>query len=96
MEGPAGWAELSPPSGVQTRPRISAPVAFVQAWGRSNRREPQWTSWIACRQLAAMDRPYLFGSNTAWRARIAAVLEDRDQAVALLRQAYREGQSFGL
>jgi len=46
--------------------------------------------------LAALDRPYLWGSNTLWRARIAALLGDREQAVELLRQSFNEGNSLRL
>ena len=46
--------------------------------------------------LATLDRPYLMGSNTQWRARIAAVLGERERAVALLRDAYREGVGYDL
>jgi serine/threonine protein kinase len=41
-------------------------------------------------QLAAMP-PELLGGNTLWRARIAAQLGDRDQAVSLVRAAMAEG-----
>lgn len=42
--------------------------------------------------LAAIDRPYLFGEPTFWRARIAAVLGDDQGALDLLRQSFREGR----
>ena len=42
-------------------------------------------------RLALLDRPYLRGVNTWWRARIAAVLGRRDEAVRLLERSYREG-----
>ncbi len=41
--------------------------------------------------LQELDRPYLRGSKTRWRAAIAAALGDRDRAVRLLQQAIREG-----
>jgi tetratricopeptide (TPR) repeat protein len=41
--------------------------------------------------LAALDRPYMHGQNTYLRARIAALLGKHDEAVRLLRQAWREG-----
>ncbi len=47
-------------------------------------------------EIAALDRPYLWGSNTLWRARIAAVLGDERTAVDLLRQAFNEGLSYGI
>ena len=44
--------------------------------------------------LAELDLPHLRGAHTAWRARIAAYLEQGEVAVQLLRQAIREGQSY--
>jgi hypothetical protein len=41
--------------------------------------------------LRDLERPYLYGSHTLWRARIAAVLGDHDRAVVLLREAFAEG-----
>jgi TolB-like protein/tetratricopeptide (TPR) repeat protein len=41
--------------------------------------------------LASLEQPHLRGHNTYQRARIAALLGDRDQAVRLLGQAHREG-----
>jgi len=45
-------------------------------------------------QLAAVDRPYLNGFHTYWRSRIAAVLEDRESAVRLLREAVAAGSPY--
>jgi tetratricopeptide (TPR) repeat protein len=42
-------------------------------------------------QLAGIRRPDLFGEPTLWRARISAQLGDKDQAVALMRNALAEG-----
>jgi tRNA A-37 threonylcarbamoyl transferase component Bud32/tetratricopeptide (TPR) repeat protein len=42
--------------------------------------------------LETLDRPYLRGTNTMWRSRIAAALGDGENAVALLRQARAEGR----
>jgi tetratricopeptide (TPR) repeat protein/predicted Ser/Thr protein kinase len=41
--------------------------------------------------LAAMDARYLNGSHTYWRARIAALLGETEEAVRLLQQSYDEG-----
>ncbi len=46
------------------------------------------------RWLAAQKRPYLNGEHTYHRARLAAILGDRDRAVALYRQAVDEGFGF--
>jgi tetratricopeptide (TPR) repeat protein/TolB-like protein len=53
-------------------------------------------AWRISEELAAMDRPYLRGSHTSWRARIAAVLVDREQAVELLHQSFSEGYPYGI
>ncbi len=44
--------------------------------------------------LKRTNRPYLFGSQTYWRARIAAILGQQESAVALLREALAQGQSY--
>jgi predicted Zn-dependent protease len=46
--------------------------------------------------LRDLDRPYLRGIHTLWRARIAALLGERDTALGLLREAIAQGQPFGL
>ncbi|MEJ2218596.1 MAG: hypothetical protein P8099_18555, partial [Gemmatimonadota bacterium] len=48
------------------------------------------------RQLAALPSPRSHGAITLWRARIAATLGRRDQAVRLLRQAFNEGLGYGI
>jgi tetratricopeptide (TPR) repeat protein len=47
-------------------------------------------------QLGNLDRPYLFGSNTLWQARIAAMLGETVEAVGLLRRAFSERVYYGL
>ncbi len=42
-------------------------------------------------ELRGLDRPYLFGKATAWRARIAAALGEHERAITLLRHALSEG-----
>jgi tetratricopeptide (TPR) repeat protein len=46
--------------------------------------------------LRGLDRPYLRGQHTYWRARIAALLGEEDEAVRLLWQSVGEGVPFGL
>jgi DNA-binding SARP family transcriptional activator/predicted Zn-dependent protease len=46
--------------------------------------------------LGDLDRPYLLGQHTYCRARIAALLGEREEAVRLLWQAVGEGISFGV
>src|SRR5207249_10747944 len=43
------------------------------------------------RTLAGLKRPYLFGRHTVWRARIRALLGEREVAVGLLREAIAGG-----
>src|SRR6184192_980351 len=43
------------------------------------------------RTLADLKRPYSFGRHTVWRARIQALLGERDVAVGLLREAIAQG-----
>jgi tetratricopeptide (TPR) repeat protein len=45
-------------------------------------------------QLEATTTPYLRGRHTRWRAAIAALLGEREQAVALVREAHAQGYSY--
>jgi hypothetical protein len=38
----------------------------------------------------------LFGSHTYWRACIAAHLGDKQKAVKLLKEAFNQGQNYGV
>ncbi len=44
--------------------------------------------------LENIDRPYIFGSHTYWRARIAAILGERENAVKLFREALAQGETY--
>jgi tetratricopeptide (TPR) repeat protein/predicted Ser/Thr protein kinase len=46
------------------------------------------------KELEEDKRPYLFGNPTYWRARIAALLGDKEGAVNLLRQAIEQGFAY--
>jgi tetratricopeptide (TPR) repeat protein len=46
------------------------------------------------KELEEDKRPYLFGNPAYWRARIAALLGDKEAAVNLLRQATKEGYTY--
>jgi tetratricopeptide (TPR) repeat protein len=48
----------------------------------------------AARWLEDLDRPYLFGTDKFYRAKIAAQLEEPMEAVYLLREAFAEGYGF--
>jgi DNA-binding SARP family transcriptional activator/TolB-like protein/predicted Zn-dependent protease len=43
--------------------------------------------------LTALERPYLLGEHTYWRARIAALLGEPERAVGWLQEAYAQGRS---
>ncbi len=47
------------------------------------------------RTLQAMNPRYLYGRQTMWRARIHAVLGERDSAVALVQEAFAQGYPRG-
>ena len=47
------------------------------------------------RALQAMSPRYLYGRHTMWRARIHAVLGERDAAVALVQEAFAQGYPRG-
>jgi tetratricopeptide (TPR) repeat protein len=47
-------------------------------------------------ELADLELPYLNGAHTLWRARIAALLGERDEAIDLLRRALGEGVGHGI
>jgi serine/threonine protein kinase/tetratricopeptide (TPR) repeat protein len=46
--------------------------------------------------LKNLKLPYLFGANTYQRACIAAILGDKEQAVALLKESFLQGSEFGI
>jgi tetratricopeptide (TPR) repeat protein len=64
----------------------------VLAAGRGDRPAAQRIS----DELRRIERPRLFGENSYQRARIAAVLGEREHAAELLGQAFAEGRAFGL
>jgi tetratricopeptide (TPR) repeat protein len=45
--------------------------------------------------LARIERPYLHGTHTLWRARIYALLGEREEAVSSLRRAFAQGIAYG-
>jgi DNA-binding SARP family transcriptional activator/TolB-like protein len=47
-------------------------------------------------ELAAIQRPYLFGAPSYWRAAITAHLGRERDAIRLLRQAFDEGRAMGI
>lgn len=47
-------------------------------------------------QLSRLNGSYLFGRDVLWRARIKALLGQREEAVALLRVMFEQGYGFGI
>ena len=47
-------------------------------------------------RLKAVERPFLFGAPSYWRACIASILGEREQAVSLLRDAFAQGYPYGV
>jgi serine/threonine protein kinase/tetratricopeptide (TPR) repeat protein len=45
-------------------------------------------------ELKRIDRPFTFGAQTYWRARIAALLGMKEEAVELLRQSFAQGNDY--
>ncbi|OGD18687.1 MAG: hypothetical protein A2W03_08835 [Candidatus Aminicenantes bacterium RBG_16_63_16] len=45
-------------------------------------------------ELKEIDRPFTFGAQTYWRARIAALLGMKEEAVELLRQSFSQGKYY--
>jgi class 3 adenylate cyclase/tetratricopeptide (TPR) repeat protein/TolB-like protein len=46
-------------------------------------------------KLKQIDRPFLFGQQTYWRSRIAALLGEPEKAVNLLNESFAQGNRFG-
>lgn len=44
--------------------------------------------------LENIKRPYLFGSHTYWRARIASLLGEKENAIRLIREALAQGLTY--
>jgi tetratricopeptide (TPR) repeat protein len=64
----------------------------VIAAGKGDRVAAQASS----ERLRRSTQRFLYGSHTLWRAAIAAHLGEKDEAVDLLREAFAQGQTYGL
>ena len=47
-------------------------------------------------ELAKIDRPFLLGNHTYWRACIAALLGEKERAVTFLKEAFSQGRPYGV
>src|SRR6266699_2678278 len=59
------------------------------------RQERRADALALARTLQAMSPRYLYGRHTMWRARIQAVLGERDTAVGLVQEAFAQGYPRG-
>ena len=59
------------------------------------RQERRADALALARTLQAMSPRYLYGRHTMWRARIHAVLGERDTAVGLVQEAFAQGYPRG-
>jgi serine/threonine-protein kinase len=94
------------PPGVLTRPGRAGYLGAIGDGSPDDVDCPGYVGALAARRgdraaamaadstLAALGRPSLLGRDTLWRARIAALLGDRERAVALVRQALQAGQMY--
>jgi len=47
-------------------------------------------------ELSKLERPFLLGKHVYWRACIAALLGEKERAVAFLREAFSQGLDYGV
>jgi hypothetical protein len=45
-------------------------------------------------ELSKIERSYIYGNHTYWRACIASVLGEKELAVRLLRESLNQGQTY--
>ena len=48
------------------------------------------------KELKDIEHPYFFGEHTYWRACIALLLGDHQNAVELLRESFAQGKEYGV
>jgi tetratricopeptide (TPR) repeat protein len=75
---------------VVVRLRYQGRRGFVAARMGDRKAASETSQW-----MAALSERFLYGQNTMWRARIAASLGDKKEAVDLIRQAIGEGEAYG-
>jgi tetratricopeptide (TPR) repeat protein len=75
--------------------RVSRAIDYLGALGtlaarRGDRSEAERIS----DELARIEQPFLYGWHTYWRACIASLLGEKQQAVDLLRESFAQGNSY--
>ncbi len=66
-------------------------LGYIAARQGDRTRAMEVSEWLKNLKL-----PYLFGANTYQRACIAAILGDKEQAVALLKESFLQGSEFSI
>jgi plasmid stabilization system protein ParE len=61
-------------------------LAVIAARTGDARETERWCAW-----LEELDGPFLYGAQWFWRAAVAAVLDEGDRAVTMLRRAFSDG-----
>jgi tetratricopeptide (TPR) repeat protein len=75
--------------------RVSRAMDYLGALGTlAARRGDRSEALRISEALAGIDKPFLFGWNTYWRADIAALLGEKQQAVDLLRESFAQGNTY--
>jgi predicted Zn-dependent protease len=74
---------------------IPGNVSYVGYLGAAAARQGEKDEALGIsKELEEDERPYLYRNPAYWRARIAAILGDKEGAVNLLRQATKEGHYY--
>jgi TolB-like protein/tetratricopeptide (TPR) repeat protein len=89
------WQEAADFLRTVVRDDPDAPAVIGVLGGLAGRLGDRKTALEASEALRRLDHPHLFGGHTYRRACIAAVLGEREDAMALLRQAIAEGVGYG-
>ena len=75
--------------------RVSRAIAYLGALGTlAARRGDRVQALRIADELAGIDEPFLYGWHTYWRACIASLLGEKQQAVDLLRESFAQGNSY--
>ena len=97
LTGGSGEPPDAPPerADVPETVRVRRAIGYTGALGAlAARRGDRGEALRVSAELARLDRPFLFGAHTYRRACIAALLDERPQAVDLLRESFAQGRSY--
>jgi tetratricopeptide (TPR) repeat protein len=75
--------------------RVSRAIDYLGSLGTlAARRGDRVEALRISDELGRIEAPFLFGRSTYWRAGIAALLGEKQQAVDLLRESFAQGNSY--